>query len=96
VDEFFRIHGAGKTGVPDEIEDVRVPADLVQNGVISAADLAICCGFAKSKGEARRLIAENGVRLEGEPLSDPQGSVSIKTGQVVQRGKRRFVRLVVE
>jgi tyrosyl-tRNA synthetase len=96
VEEFFRIHGAGKTGLPDEIPEVRVPADLMQNGAILAADLAVCCDFAKSKGEARRLIAEGGVRLDGEPLADPQGAVAIKSGQVLQRGKRRFVRLVVD
>jgi len=96
IDEFFRIHGAGKTGLPDEIDEVRVPADLLQGGEIATADLAVCCGFAKSKGEARRLIAENGVRLEGEPLSDPQGMVAIRSGQIVQRGKRKFVRLVID
>jgi len=95
VDEFFRIHGAGKSGLPDEIPDVRVPVNLVQNGLISAADLAVACGFAKSKSEARRLIAENGVRLDGQALADPQGSVAIRTGLIVQRGKRRFVRLIV-
>jgi tyrosyl-tRNA synthetase len=96
ADEFFRIHGAGKTGLPDEIEELRIPADLVRDGMITAADLTVCCGFAKSKGEARRLIAENGVRLDGNPLPDPQGSVAVQSGQVLQRGKRRFVRLVVE
>jgi len=96
VEEFFRVFGAGKAGLPDDIADVHVPADLVQDGTIAAADLAVCCGFAKSKGEARRLIAGNGVRLDGEPLSDPQGAVAIKSGQVVQRGKRQFVRLVVD
>jgi tyrosyl-tRNA synthetase len=96
VEEFFRIHGKGKTGLPDDIEDVRVPAELCSDGAIGAAELVVCCGFAKSKGEARRLIAEGGVKLDGEALSDPQGRLTIRTGQIVQRGKRRFVRLVVE
>ena len=95
-DEFFRIHGKGKAGLPDEIDEVRVSPELVKGGTISAADLTVCCGFARSKAAARRLIAEKGVRLEGEPLPDPQGSVAVKTGQILQRGKRKFVRLVVE
>lgn len=72
-----------------------MPADLVTDGAIAAVDLTVCCGFAKSKGEARRLIGENGVRLDGHPLSDPHGSVDIKSGQIVQRGKRKFVKLAV-
>lgn len=95
ADEFFRIHGKDKTGLPDKIDEVAVPAELLSGSSIAAADLAICCGFAKSKGEARRLIAEMGVRLDGEPLPDPQGTVTVRSGQILQRGKRRFVRLVV-
>ncbi len=96
VDEFFRIHGAGKSGLPDEMDDLQVPADLRDGDSIGAVDLAVCAGFAKSKGEARRLIAENGLRLDGELLTDPQGTVAIRTGQVFQRGKRKFVKLRVD
>jgi tyrosyl-tRNA synthetase len=95
VEEFFRIHGKGKEGTPDEIETLTVPAHLLRDGTIGAADLVVCCGFAASKSEARRLIGEKGVRLDGEPLVDPQGATTIRTGQVLQRGKRKFVRLVV-
>jgi tyrosyl-tRNA synthetase len=94
--EFFRIHGKDKAGLPDEMDDVRVPAVLMQDGAIGAAELTVHCGFAKSKSEARRLIAESGVRLDGEALTDAQALVRITTGQVLQRGKRKFVRLVVD
>lgn len=93
--EFFSIHGAGKTGQPDELDDVIVPAAQLTDGAIPAADLLVYCRFADSKSEARRLIKEKGARLDGEVLPDPQGTVRIKTGQVLQRGKRRFVRLVL-
>ncbi|MFH0982279.1 MAG: tyrosine--tRNA ligase [Planctomycetota bacterium] len=94
-EEFFRIHGAGKTGLPDEIEDVTIPVALLTDGAIPAADLLIHCRFAESKSDARRLIKEKGARLDGEVLSDPLGAVSVKSGQILQRGKRRFVRLVI-
>ncbi len=87
--EFFKIHGAGQQGVPDEMPELSVPASL------GAIDLVVRCGFAKSNSEARRLISENGVRLNGEVIGDPLGSVSIETGSVIQRGKRKFLRLIV-
>ena len=96
ADGFFRIHGKGKTGLPDDIEDVHIPSEMIGADGIGAADLTVHCGFAKSKGEARRLIAEKGVKLEGQPLPDPQGTVTIESGQILQRGKRKFVRLRVE
>ncbi|MCP4590383.1 MAG: tyrosine--tRNA ligase [bacterium] len=94
--EFFRIHGAGKTGLPDDIQDVTLSPDMLTDGSIGAADLLIHCSFAKSKGDARRLISENGARLDGEVLPDPHGKIAVSTGQILQRGKRKFVRLVVE
>lgn len=90
ANEFFRIHGAGKTGVPDDIPERSVPP------LIPVAELVVLCEFAKSKGEARRLIAENGVRLNGEPLSDAHATLQVESGAVLQRGKRKFVRLIVE
>lgn len=93
--EFFRIHGKGKSGLPDEMETITISADQIENGLIRAVDLVVQCGFADSNGAARRLIAENGIKIDGEALTDPTGSITIKSGQVVQRGKRRFVRLEV-
>jgi len=93
--EFFRIHGKGKSGLPDEMDTVTITSDQMEEGSIRAVDLVVQCGFAESNGAARRLIAENGIKIDGQPLTDPTGTVPIKTGQVVQRGKRRFVRLEV-
>jgi tyrosyl-tRNA synthetase len=93
--EFFRIHGGGQGGLPDDIPDHVLSADLIRDGQVSAADLVVDCGFAASKGEARRLIKEKGVRVDGVALEDPMGSVAVRSGQIVQRGKRKFVRLVI-
>lgn len=86
-EEFFRIHGAGRTGLPDDIPEMSVPSP------IRAMDLVVACGFAATNGEARRLIAERGVRLNGEPLTDAQAMIDIQPDTVLQRGKRRFVRV---
>ncbi|MBN1513828.1 MAG: tyrosine--tRNA ligase, partial [Phycisphaerae bacterium] len=93
--EFFRIHGGGQGGLPDDIPDHVLSADLIRDGQVSAADLVVDCGFAVSKGEARRLIKEKGIRVDGDALEDPMGSVAVRSGQIVQRGKRKYVRLVI-
>lgn len=81
--------------VPADTPTVRVPADLIQNGRIQALKLVAACGFARTNLEARRLIAESGIRLNGEVISDPLGSVPVKTGDILQRGKRKFVRIEI-
>lgn len=93
--EFRRVHGGGAGGLPDEIPEVVVPADRVSNGMISPLDLLVDCLGEKSRGEARRLIAERGVKINGAVIEDANTPMAIKTGDILQRGKRKFVRLSV-
>jgi len=93
--EFFRIHGAGKAGLPDEIPDHGVSAGILNSGHATLADLVVDCGFAATKGEAKRLVAGKGIRLDGAVMEDPQAMIAVRSGQILQRGKREFLRLVV-
>ena len=93
--EFARVHGGAGGGLPDDIPEVSVPAAQIEGGKIVPIDLALACGFAKSRGEARRLIAERGIRLNGDVIEDAQEPIAIKADDVVQRGRRKFVRLAL-
>ncbi len=90
--EFF---AKTKGGLPDDIPEQVIPAAELEDGRIPAFNLVVLCGFAASNGQARRLIAEGGVPLNQQALEDPNGTVEVKSGDIVQRGKRRFVRLVL-
>ena len=82
-----------KGGVPDEIPEQIIPASELENGRIPAFKLAVLCGFASSNGQARRLIAEGGLRINQQAVEDSNASVAIKKGDIIQRGKRKFVRI---
>jgi tyrosyl-tRNA synthetase len=47
-------------------------------------------GFAKSRGDARRLVEQGGIRINGEKAAE---SAALKDGDVLQAGKRNFVRI---
>jgi len=51
-------------------------------------------GFASSSSEARRLIKQGGVRLDGITQDDPHKILDTLNPQVLQVGKRRFVKLL--
>lgn len=51
-------------------------------------------GLAKSTSEARRLIRQGGVRLDGERVTDPELHVPAAGEAVVQVGKRRILKVV--
>ena len=84
-DEVFR----GGVGVPDDIEDAPV-----QNGEEIRAIL-VRLGMVSSRGEARRLIQQNGVRLNDAKVADLKAAVDADMlPAILQVGKRQFVRLV--
>ena len=52
----------------------------------------VASAFGVTKSEARRKIAEGGVRVDGEKWPHLTGCVADFDGKVLQLGKRRFVR----
>jgi tyrosyl-tRNA synthetase len=57
-------------------------------------DVIVGAGMAESKSQAKRLVAQGGVRLDDEPLADPLQALALERPAVLQVGKRGFVRLV--
>jgi tyrosyl-tRNA synthetase len=82
--------------VPEQIEDFELaPYGGDEPGIILLPQL-IGAGFETSSSEARRLIKQGGVKLDGETVAPdvlelPREELA---GKVLQVGKRRFLRLV--
>ena len=49
--------------------------------------------FGISRSEARRVLGQGGVRVDGEPVDGPDVPAERLDGAVLQAGRRRFVRL---
>lgn len=94
AEEFRRVFGAA-AGLPEDIPDFQLPAAQTEKGRIVPLDLIVACGFVQSRGEGKRLISENGVQLNGQVIADPLTPIQVRTGDILQRGKRRFVRIVL-
>lgn len=87
--EFDRVFSARQT--PSEMPDV-----AVQVGKIGIVKLIVDAGFAKSNGEARRLISQNAVSIDGDKIADTEAVVDLKDGQILRVGKRRFGKIVLK
>lgn len=79
--------------VPADTPIVTLSPDVVADGKVLPLKLIVACGFAASNGEARRLIEEKGIRLNGRLVTDATAALEVRTGDVLQRGKRKFVKL---
>ena len=84
--EVFEQGGAG-----GDLEIVTIGADALGDG-LSVVQLLVQTGIAPSGKEAKRLIAEGGLRLNNDPVSDPQLAVDlalIGDGLKVSVGKKK-------
>lgn len=70
-----------------------VPAFRVAPGRVWLPRLMVEAGLAPSTSEARRLIQQGGVKVDGIPVADPAAEIVPAEGMVIKAGKRRFVRL---
>ncbi len=83
-DQVFK-HG----GRPDEIDSFRVPDGDPVNLPALIRD-----ALGGSGSEARRMLKQGAVKVDGEPISDQEVPRDSLIGQVLQVGKRKFVKLV--
>jgi len=83
-----------KKEVPDTAISVQITDQFMVNGFIDLVRVIAAAGFAPSNSEARRLIAQGGVKVNGIRVSDML-LPSLKDGDVVQVGKKNFIKLVL-
>jgi len=84
-ERFRQVFQKGK--IPEEMPsfDFPVSANII--------DVMIDAGLAPSKSEARRLIQQNGVRINGETVGSIDLKLSTPGEVIVQVGKRKFARI---
>lgn len=74
-----------------------LPSDLksvsVKSGKYQVADLLLQLKLVESKSEARRLLSQNGIKINQQPYNQAEIEIKQKNNLVVQVGKRKFVRI---
>jgi tyrosyl-tRNA synthetase len=78
-----------KKEIPDEIDERQIAA-----GTYKLAELIAETGLAASKGEARRLIEQGGVKVNGEKATNNAAEIAISDAEtLLQVGKRKFLKV---
>jgi tyrosyl-tRNA synthetase len=94
----LRLHGEEGAAVAEADFETKfrrreIPEEIPERSIMSMVDLPAALvelEFAKSRGEARRLCAQGGVRINGVKVSE---DATLHDGDVLQVGKRNFVRI---
>jgi tyrosyl-tRNA synthetase len=84
--EFDKVFAQGQ--LPEEIPEFTLPAKA-----ISVKQLLLTCELVETGGEAKRMIKQSAVSIDGEKLTDPNAEINPKDGAVVRVGKRKFAKL---
>ena len=83
-------------GDMSNVPSTTLEADALTDGAIGILDLMLKCGLVPSKKEARRLIEQGGVELDGQKVTDVNASVSAGqlsgNGVMIKKGKKVFHR----
>jgi tyrosyl-tRNA synthetase len=78
---------------PESVDEAGIPADAVDGDSVYLPRVLAELGLASSRGEARRLIAQGGVRINGEVVPFEEVRRAELEGALLQVGRRRFVRM---
>ena len=78
---------------PESVHEVEIPPGAIDGDMVYLPRLLAELDMAASRGDARRLIAGGGVRINGEPTSLEEHHLHDLIGAILQVGRRRFVRL---
>jgi tyrosyl-tRNA synthetase len=84
-----------KGGIPDDVPEFKLPASELTDGKIWICKLATLAGLTPSNGEARRMIQNRGLKLNGEAVTDDKLNVDVSEPVVLQKGKDRFIKVVL-
>ena len=78
-----------KGGIPTDVEELKIQEDE-----INICDLLVRAGFASSKGEAKRMIKGNGVKLNSKVVNDISETIITKEENIIQFGKNKFKKVI--
>ncbi len=78
---------------PDEVPVSEIPRSAIDGDKVYLPRVLAELGLAGSRSEARRLISQGGVRVDGDQTSLEEWPLDELSGALLQIGRRRFVRL---
>ncbi len=87
--QFEKVFAQNK--LPDDMPNVALAATPM-----TAAKLIAACGLVESGGEAKRMIKQQAVSVDGKKVNDINAEIMPAAGMVVQVGKRKFAKIQIQ
>jgi len=91
--EFQRVISEGE--LPSDIPVLTVPTDSISAKGVNLVNMIATSDLVESKGDARRIIQQGGVSINGSVIEDPRAHIELTklSGALLKIGKRGYVRI---
>lgn len=87
-EEFLRVF-SGEKGVPSEMPEI-----ALAKGAHSALDIVVASALCESNSDARRMLEQNAVKIDGKKVAMTEMIEIDEEGRVLQVGKHKFARIM--
>ena len=83
--------------IPDDVEEFQVKREDIKDGSIWIVSILVGSGLVKSNGEARRMIKQGAIKLDGQKIDDDSMEIRVEEidRKILQKGKRHFKKIIV-
>ncbi|HER25387.1 MAG TPA: tyrosine--tRNA ligase [Candidatus Atribacteria bacterium] len=81
---------------PEDIKTLTLKKNNLKEGKIWIIKLIVLSGVVNSKSEARRLIEQGGVKINGQKINDPHLDLIIEEGMILKIGRLNFIKLLIK
>lgn len=82
-----------KRALPDEIEEVTLSSSHLEAGSITIIKLLVHLALQATNGEARRSVEQGAVKINEQKQTDIHARITPQDGDILQVGKRKFVKI---
>ena len=72
----------------------KIPEIKIKKQFLNILDLLVKTKLVASKSEAKRLVLQKGIKINGKTQTDWKKRIKIKKGLIVQVGKRKFIKVI--
>ena len=88
IDAERRYREVANKEIPDHMDEIKMPAQEM-----NIVDIIAETGLADSKSNARRLVQQNGIKVNGQIVNDIKAIINVAEPQVISKGKNKFVKV---
>jgi len=79
--------------LPGDIPDAPIGRDELKNGAMRLTKMLVLAGLAESNSDARRLISQGGVTVDGQRVNETDAEITVRDRLILRVGRRRFARI---